>query len=106
MAMLLVMVPGHECCSAVDAAGSAVRKNTVLRGNIESIIPAAFTAKAMNAAIDGLLDGAIRENMCCTVKRLRTSKPTPGRPLKAGKLMVVGTCYDLNGGKVDFFLQS
>ncbi|UST52609.1 carbonic anhydrase (plasmid) [Comamonadaceae bacterium OTU4NAUVB1] len=106
----LVLVLGHERCGAVDAAVSVVEKNTVFPGSIgqmvEPIIPAVLKAKAMGAAGDGLLDGAVRENVRRTVERLRTGEPTLADPIKAGKLMVVGARYDLDDGKVDFFLQS
>ena len=103
----LVLVLGHERCGAVDAAVSVVEKNTVFPGSIgqmvEPIIPAVLKAKAMGAAGDGLLDGAVRENVRRTVERLRTGEPTLADPIKAGKLMVVGARYDLDDGKVDFF---
>ena len=106
----LVLVLGHERCGAVDAAVSVVEKNTVFPGSIgqmvEPIIPAVLKAKAMGAAGDELLDGAVRENVRRTVERLRTGEPTLADPIKAGKLMVVGARYDLDDGKVDFFLQS
>lgn len=105
----LVLVLGHERCGAVDAAVSVVEKNTVFPGSIgqmvEPIIPAVLKAKAMGAAGDGLLDGAVRENVRRTVERLRTGEPTLADPIKAGKLMVVGARYDLDDGKVDFFVQ-
>ena len=105
----LVLVLGHERCGAVDAAVSVVEKNTVFPGSIgqmvEPIIPAVLKAKAMGAAGDELLDGAVRENVRRTVERLRTGEPTLADPIKAGKLMVVGARYDLDDGKVDFFVQ-
>ena len=105
----LILVLGHERCGAVDAAVSVVEKNTVFPGSIgqmvEPIIPAVLKAKAMGAAGDELLDGAVRENVRRTVERLRTGEPTLADPIKAGKLMVVGARYDLDDGKVDFFIQ-
>jgi carbonic anhydrase len=106
----LILVLGHERCGAVDAAVSVVEKNTVYPGSIgqmvEPIIPAVLKAKAMGAAAgEDLLDGAVRENVRRTVERLRTAEPTLADPIKAGKLMVVGARYDLDDGKVDFFIQ-
>ena len=106
----LILVLGHERCGAVDAAVSVVEKNTVFPGSIgqmvEPIIPAVLKAKAMGAAAgEDLLDGAVRENVRRTVERLRTAEPTLADPIKAGKLMVVGARYDLDDGKVDFFIQ-
>jgi len=106
----LILVLGHERCGAVDAAVSVVEKNTVYPGSIgqmvEPIIPAVLKAKAMGAASgEDLLDGAVRENVRRTVMRLRTAEPTLADPIKADKLMVVGARYDLDDGKVDFFIQ-
>jgi carbonic anhydrase len=107
----LILVLGHERCGAVDAAVSVVEKNTVFPGSIgqmvEPIIPAVLKAKAMGPKTsEDLLDAAVRENVRRTVERLRTAEPTLADPIKAGKLMVVGARYDLDDGKVDFFIES
>jgi carbonic anhydrase len=107
----LILVLGHERCGAVDAAVSVVEKNTVFPGSIgqmvEPIIPAVLKAKSMGAKTgEDLLDAAVRENVRRTVERLRTAEPTLADPIKAGKLMVVGARYDLDDGKVDFFIES
>ena len=106
----LILVLGHERCGAVEAAVSVVEKNTVYPGSVgrmvEPIIPAVLKAKAMGtAAGENLLDGAVRENVRRTVERLRTAEPALIDPIKAGKLMVVGARYDLDDGKVDFFIE-
>ena len=106
----LILVLGHERCGAVEAAVSVVEKNTVYPGSVgrmvEPIIPAVLKAKAMGvAAGENLLDGAVRENVRRTVERLRTVEPALIDPIKAGKLMVVGARYDLDDGKVDFFIE-
>jgi carbonic anhydrase len=106
----LILVLGHERCGAVEAALSVVEKNTVYPGSIgqmvEPIIPAVLKAKTMDAKSgDDLLDGAVRRTFSRTVERLRTSEPTMIDPIKAGKLMVVGARYDLDDGKVDFFIE-
>ena len=104
----LIVVLGHERCGAVDAAVSVVQKNTVFPGSIgqmiEPIIPAVL--KARRDGLDGeeLLDAAVRENVRRVVERLRTSEPLLIDPLRSGKLRVVGARYDLDDGKVDFFM--
>jgi carbonic anhydrase len=107
----LILVLGHERCGAVEAAVSVVEKNTVYPGSIgqmvEPIIPAVLKAKAMGLqAGEDLLDGAVRENVRRTVERLRNAEPTLNDPMKAGRLMVVGARYDLDDGKVDFFMEA
>ena len=106
----LILVLGHERCGAVEAAVSVVEKNTVYPGSIgqmvEPIIPAVLKARAQGGLKgDGLLDAAVRENLRRTVDRLRTAEPAMIDRIKAGKLLVVGARYDLDDGKVDFFIQ-
>lgn len=105
----LILVLGHERCGAVDAAVSVVEKNSFYGGSIgrmiEPIIPAVLKAKAAGAGKgEDLLDAAVRENVRRTVERLRTSEPSLLEPLRAGKLKIVGARYDLDDGKVDFFI--
>ncbi|MBG6077440.1 carbonic anhydrase [Polaromonas sp. CG_9.11] len=105
----LILVLGHERCGAVEAALSVVEKNTVYPGSIgrmvEPIIPAVLKAKASGKYKgEEMLDAAVHENVRRTVDRLRTSEPTFIDSLRSGKLMVVGASYDLDDGKVDFFV--
>ena len=104
----LIVVLGHERCGAVDAAVGVVEKNATSPGSIgqmiEPIIPAVLKARAGGAKGDDLLDAAVRENVRRTVERLRTSEPLLIDPLRAGKLKIVGARYDLDDGKVDFFM--
>lgn len=104
----LLVVLGHECCGAVDAALSVVRKNTDYPRSIgrmvEPILPSAVKVAGNNdLKAEDMLDAAVRENVRRVVERLRTSEPLLIDPLKAGKLKVVGARYDLDDGKVDFF---
>ncbi len=106
----LILVLGHERCGAVEAALSVVEKNTVYPGSIgqmiEPIIPAVLKAKTTGKLNgDALLDAAVRENVRRIVNRLRTSEVALLEPLRAGKLRVVGARYDLDDGKVDFFME-
>lgn len=106
----LVLVLGHERCGAVEAALSVVEKNSTYPGSIgqmvEPIIPAALKAKS-SGKLKGeeLLDAAVRENVRRVVDRLRTSEPVLLEPLRTGKLRVVGARYDLDDGRVDFFIE-
>jgi carbonic anhydrase len=105
----LIVVLGHERCGAVEAAVSVVEKNTVYQGSIgqmvEPIVPAVLKARAQGGAKgDALLDAAVHENVRRTVQRLRTAEPALAELIAAGKLRVVGACYDLDDGKVEFFV--
>lgn len=107
----LLIVLGHERCGAVDAAVQVVKKNATFPGSIgqmiQPILPAALMAAATQGANtneEDLLDAAVRENVRRVVMRLRNSEPMLIDPIKAGKLKVVGARYDLDDGKVDFFI--
>jgi carbonic anhydrase len=106
----LILVLGHERCGAVEAGVSVVEK-TVYPGSIgqmvEPIIPAVLKARAQGGLKEEeLLDAAVRENVCRTVQRLRTAEATLTEPIAAGKVRVVGARYDLDDGKVDFFMET
>ncbi|HSF46884.1 MAG TPA: carbonic anhydrase, partial [Burkholderiales bacterium] len=107
----LILVLGHERCGAVEAALAVVEKSATFPGSIgqmvEPIVPAVLKAKtAGKTKGEDLLDECVRENVRRVVTRLRTSEPLLIEPLRAGKLKVVGARYDLDDGKVDFFLES
>jgi len=105
----LIVVLGHERCGAVDAAVQVVQKNATFPGSIgqmiEPIIPAVLRA-ITNSGKKGeeLLDAAVYENVRRTVDRLRNSEPSLIDPLRSGAVRVVGARYDLDDGKVDFFM--
>ena len=106
----LILVLGHERCGAVEAAVSVVEKNTIYPGSIgqmvEPIIPAVLKARTQGGLKgDELLDAAVRENVRRTVQRLRTAEFALTDPIAAGKVRVVGARYDLDDGKVDFFME-
>jgi carbonic anhydrase len=106
----LIVVLGHQRCGAVEAALSVVQKNATFPGSIgqmiEPIIPAALKASSTGGLKgDALLDAAVRENVRRSVDRLRNSEPSLIQPLRAGKLKIVGARYDLDDGRVDFFVE-
>lgn len=73
---------------------------------IEPIIPAALKASSTGGLKgDALLDAAVRENVRRSVDRLRNSEPSLIQPLRAGKLKIVGARYDLDDGRVNFFVE-
>ena len=106
----LLVVMGHERCGAVDAALKVVQKNATYPGSIgtmiQPILPAALMAAATHPGgnDEEVLDAAVRENVRRVVERLRNSEPMLTDPLKSGKLKIVGARYDLDDGKVDFFI--
>lgn len=106
----LLVILGHERCGAVTAAIEVVKNNADLPGSlgemVEPILPAVLKAQSESDS-DDLLDKAVRENVRRTVTHLRTSsEPMMMQPQQAGTLKVVGACYDLDDGTVDFFMES
>lgn len=104
----LIVVIGHRRCGAVQAAVAVVEENAVFPGAIgqvvEPIVPAVLQAKGASGE---LLENAVRENVRRTVLRLRgASEPILREPLESGKLRVVGARYDLDDGRVDWFMES
>ena len=106
----LIVVLGHERCGAVQAALEVVQADASFPGSIgqmiEPIIPAVLRAtRAGDLKGEDLLDAAVKANVRRTVERLRNSEPSLIEPLRAGKLKIVGAHYDLDDGKVDFFVE-
>jgi carbonic anhydrase len=106
----LVVVLGHQRCGAVQAAVDVVQNSTSYPGSmgsmIEPIIPAVLKAQTICKNGDQPLIGtAIRENVRQIVDRLRNSEPSITEPIRQGKLRVVGAEYNLDEGKVDFFIE-
>jgi carbonic anhydrase len=104
----LVVVLGHRRCGAVQAAVAVVQENATFPGSIgqmvEPIIPAVLQARSQEG---DLVENAVGENVRRTVTRLRTSpEPVLLEPLQEGKLRIVGARYDLEDGKVDWFMES
>ncbi len=98
----LIMVMGHSNCGAVAAAIKVHREKTILPGHlpglIDLLLPAVRTAEATKPA--NLLAAATTENVCATVATIAASEPLISTAVKAGKVKVVGSVYDVATGKV------
>ena len=103
----LILVLGHERCGAVAAAVKLVKENASFPGAIdavvEPIVPAVLRAQRQEG---DLLANSVRENVRGVVERLIDNGAIVPRRIAEGSLKVVGACYDLDDGKVDFFLNS
>lgn len=87
--------------AAMDVVESNARFSGAIDDMIEPIIPAVLAAR--NAAGDKT-EAAIKANVSRTVRRLRDeADPIMLEPQKAGRLKVVGACYSLSSGAVEFF---
>ena len=97
----LIVVMGHEKCGAVAAAIEAVEKNVRAPDAIDSLVQAIKPAieKSKNQTGDKL-DNAIKANTALTVEALKSNVILSGE-IKQGKLMIVGTRYDLDTGAME-----
>ena len=103
----LLVVLGHRRCGAVQAAIAVVKDNAIFPGSIgqmvEPIVPAVLKAQGVSG---DLQENAVRENVRRTVTRLRASpEPILEEPLQQGRLRIVGARYDLDEGRVDWFME-
>lgn len=104
----LLVVLGHRRCGAVQAAIAVVKDNATFPGSIgrmvEPIVPAVLKAQGVPG---DLQENAVRENVRRTVTRLRTSaEPILMEPMRQGRLRIVGAGYDLDDGRVDWFMET
>ena len=103
----LILVLGHERCGAVAAAVKLVKENASFPGAIdavvEPIVPAVLRAQRQEGE---QLSNTESENKRGVVERLIDNGAIVPRRVAEGSLKVVGACYDLDDGKVDFFLNS
>ncbi len=104
----LIVVLGHRRCGAVQAAIAVVEENATFPGSIgpaiEPIVPAVLKARGESG---DLQENAVRENVRRTVTRLRaTPEPILLEPLRQGRLRIVGAGYDLDDGRVNWFMEA
>jgi carbonic anhydrase len=99
----LLVVLGHQRCGAVDAAVKGGEAPGQIGSLIKAIQPAVTLAKTMSAG--ELLDNAIKANVELTVQQLKHSPPILTELIEAGHLKVVGGRYELETGRVEFFLD-
>ena len=97
----LIVVLGHEKCSAVIATVDAVEKKTSAPGYIDSII--AYIKPAVAPLVGKpryTLDAAIRANIRAVARSLSSKSSILARHISSGKLQIKGACYSLTDGQV------
>ena len=100
----LIVVMGHEKCGAVSAAIEAVEKNIRAPDAIDSLVQAIKPAIEKSKGQTGdKLDNAVKANTALTVEALKANTILGGE-IKQGKLMIVGTRYDLDTGAVELIV--
>jgi carbonic anhydrase len=94
----LLVVLGHNRCGAVSAAVSGGEVHGHVRAVVEAIRPALETVRGRPG---DPVENAVRANVRATVKRLEGAAPVLPARIKAGKLKIVGACYNLDTGRVE-----
>jgi carbonic anhydrase len=97
----LLVVMGHERCSAVKTAMGPVTSGRQAPGELDWVVKGVRPAivKTLDTK-NNALDAAVRANVELTVERLRKAPLLAGL-VAQGKLTIVGARYDLDTGGVE-----
>ena len=105
----LVVVMGHTSCGAIDAAidhkTQPQQGSPSLRSIVDRVSPAVETALLTHSGHDreSLARAAVRANVSLSANHLRHGSPVLEDLVARDGLLIVGGCYDLSTGHVDFF---
>jgi carbonic anhydrase len=95
----LIVVLGHERCSAIETAV----KGGYVTGNLGDLIWALKPAVVRASAKPGdQVDNVMRAQVVMTVERLKGVGPVISEMVRQKRLLIVGMRYDLDTGKVEF----
>ena len=92
----VIMVMGHERCGAVDAAMKGAQVPGRIGTLLEAIQPSVESSKGEPG---DKLENACKANILAQVEKLKSS-PVLSELIKAEKLKIVGSYYDLDTGKI------
>jgi carbonic anhydrase len=96
----LIIVLGHRKCGAVQAAVKGGEVPGHIRSLVEFLQPSVEASKDMPG---DAVDNAVKKNVERVAGILQRVEPILGEAAKDGKLKVVGACYDLDTGAVEFY---
>lgn len=91
----LVIVMGHDGCSAVKAAVAGGHAGNHVQAMIEAIKP------AIAGVANGDVNAAAVANVRSVVRQLSESKPDLQPAVQKGQLKIIGAEYHLDTGRVD-----
>lgn len=99
----LVVVLGHSHCGAVEATLQAIESPDSIRSqNIQSIVKRIRPAIApLNLSVNDT-QTAVNANIAHSVAQLENHSDIIEKHIKAGTLQIVGACYDLATGVINF----
>ena len=94
----LIVVLGHSCCGAVQAALAGGD----MQGQIATLVAAIRPAVKLARNRPGeTLDQAVRINISMVVSQLRTAAPILAPLVDEGRIKILGSHYDLASGVVE-----
>jgi len=101
----LVLVMGHTACGAIKGAIDGAKLGN-LTGLLEKIKPAVEATKfdgERSSKNDAFVDAVAATNVHHTIDEIRRRSDVLAGLEKDGKIKIVGSMYQLVGGKVDFY---
>ncbi|EPS8492539.1 carbonic anhydrase [Yersinia enterocolitica] len=102
----VILVMGHTACGAVKGAIDNVELGN-LTGLLNKIKPAIDSTQfdgEKSGKNEKYVDAVAKNNVQHTIDEIRKNSEIINKLEKEGKIKIVGSMYNLNGGKVDFFM--
>lgn len=105
----LVVVMGHTECGAVTATLNDIRQPGAVSHHIQSIVrrikPAVTPLTDLAGVENVTVSQAVKANVLKSVDQLLASSDILEDALGSGKLEIVGACYNISTGVVEFYDQ-
>ncbi|HDL7749611.1 TPA: carbonic anhydrase [Yersinia enterocolitica] len=102
----VILIMGHTACGAVKGAIDNVELGN-LTGLLNKIKPAIDSTQfdgEKSGKNEKYVDAVAKNNVQHTIDEIRKNSEIINKLEKEGKIKIVGSMYNLNGGKVDFFM--
>jgi carbonic anhydrase len=101
----LILVMGHTSCGAIKGAIDGVQLGhlTALLDKIKPAVPATKNDGDRSSKNYAFVDAVAKTNVLRTVEEIRRQSSVLASLESAGKIKIVGSMYQLVGGKVEFY---
>jgi carbonic anhydrase len=101
----VILVLGHTKCGAVKGACDGAKLGN-LTGMLDKIMPAvdavAEPSENRNSSNADFVQAVVEKNVELTMENIKTMSPVLNEMIQNGDVLLVGGCYDVETGKVDF----